>query len=51
MRTLEIAVALIVALLAFVAIKLIGLMLHIALIGAAVGLVAGFVIARLFRSS
>jgi positive regulator of sigma E activity len=51
MRTLEIVVALIVALLAFVAIKLIGLMLHIALIGAAVGLVAGFVIARLFRSS
>lgn len=49
MRLLEVIAALIVALAAFVAIKLIGLVLHIALIGAAVGLVAGFVIARMLR--
>jgi positive regulator of sigma E activity len=51
MRTLEIIVALIFALIVFVAIKLIGLVLHIALIGAALGLIAGFLIARVFRRS
>lgn len=49
MRLFEIIAALIVALVAFAAIKLIGLVLHIALIGAAVGLVIGFVIARMLR--
>jgi hypothetical protein len=49
MRTLEIFVALIVAAAAFIAIKLIGFVLHVALIAAVLGLVAGFVIARLFR--
>jgi hypothetical protein len=51
MRTLEIVVALVLAAIVFVAVKLIGFVLHIALIGAAVGLVVGFVIARAFRSA
>jgi hypothetical protein len=50
MRTLEIIAALILAGIVFVALKAIGLVLHIALIGAAVGLVAGFLLARMFRS-
>ena len=49
MRALEIVVALIVAAAAFVAVKLLGLVIHIALIAAVLGLVVGFVIARLFR--
>lgn len=49
MRALEIIIALIVAALAFVALKLIGLVIHIALIGAVVGLVVGFFIARASR--
>jgi len=46
---LEIIIALIVAALAFVALKLIGLVIHVALIGAVAGLVVGFVIGRVFR--
>ncbi len=49
MRTFEIIIALIAALLVFVAIKLIGFVVHIALVGALVGLVIGFLIARAFR--
>ncbi|MDR3528591.1 MAG: hypothetical protein P4L57_15075 [Rhizomicrobium sp.] len=51
MRALELIAALVVALLVFVAIKLIGLVLHIALIGAAIGLIAGFLLARALRRS
>ncbi len=51
MRTLEIVVALIVAAIAFIALKLIGLVIHIALIGAVVGLIIGFLIARAFRKN
>jgi hypothetical protein len=47
---LEIVAALVLAGLVFVALKVIGLVIHIALIGAVVGLVLGFVIARAFRS-
>lgn len=49
MRALEIVVALIVAAVAFVAVKLLGLVIHVALIAAVLGLALGFVIARLFR--
>jgi hypothetical protein len=49
MRTLEIFAALIVAAVVFIAVKLIGLVLHIALIAAAIGLIAGFAVARAFR--
>ena len=49
MRALEIIVALIVALVAFVVVKLLGLVIHVALVAAAVGLIAGFIIARMFR--
>jgi positive regulator of sigma E activity len=49
MRALEIVVALIVAAVAFVAVKLLGLVIHIALIAAVLGLVVGFAIARAFR--
>ncbi|GAA0541403.1 membrane associated rhomboid family serine protease [Rhizomicrobium palustre] len=51
MRILEIAAALIVALLAFAIIKLIGFVLQIALVGAVMGLVIGFLLARLLRRS
>lgn len=49
MRILEVGAAIIVALVAFAAFKLIGFVLHIALVGAAVGLIVGFVIARMLR--
>jgi len=49
MRALEIVVALIVAAVAFAAVKLLGLVIHIALIAAGLGLIVGFVIARAFR--
>src|ERR1700678_741538 len=51
MRALEIVVALIVAGVAFVAVKLIGLVLHVAIVAAVLGLIAGFVIARALRKS
>jgi hypothetical protein len=49
MRALEIVVALIVAAVAFVTVKLLGLVIHIALIAATLGLIVGFVIARVLR--
>ena len=49
MKALEVIVALIVAALVFVGLKLIGLVIHIALLGAVVGMVIGFFIARAFR--
>jgi len=51
MRALEIIAALILALVVFAAFKLIGVVLHIALVGAAVGLIIGFIIARMLRRS
>jgi hypothetical protein len=51
MRTVEIIAALIVAAVAFVVVKLMGVVIHIALIAGVLGLVAGFVVARLFRQS
>lgn len=50
MRTFEIIVALIVAVMAFVVLKLIGLIVKFALIAALLGFVAGLVLARAFRS-
>jgi hypothetical protein len=49
MRTAEIIAALIVACIAFVIDKLLGVVIHIAVVAGVLGLVAGFVIARLFR--
>lgn len=49
MRIFEIIIALIAALVVFAAVKLIGFVVHIALIGAVVGLMIGFLIARVFR--
>lgn len=49
MRALEIVAALIVAAIAFIAVKLLGLVIHVALIAAALGLILGFGIARAFR--
>ncbi len=49
MRALEIIIALIVAAAAFTAVKIMGLVLHIALIAAVLGLVVCFILARLFR--
>jgi hypothetical protein len=49
MRVLEIAVALIFALVIFVVLKLLGLVIHVALVVAAIGFVAGYLIARMFR--
>jgi len=49
MRILEIIVALIVALVAFVILKALGFVIHIALVVAAIGFVAGYLIARMFR--
>jgi hypothetical protein len=49
MRALEIIAALIVAAIAFIAVKLLGLVIHVALIAAMLGLALGFGIARLFR--
>jgi membrane associated rhomboid family serine protease len=50
MRTLEIIVGLMVALLAFVALKLLGLLIKFAVIAAIVGFVIGLLVARAFRS-
>ena len=50
MRILEIVAALVLAGVVFIGLKVIGLVIHIALIGAVIGLVLGFVIARAFRS-
>jgi multisubunit Na+/H+ antiporter MnhF subunit len=44
-------VALVLAVIVFLVLKLLGLVLHIALVVAAVGFVAGLIIARTFRRS
>ena len=49
MRTLEIVSAIVLAVVAFVALKLLGLLLKFALIAAVLGFVAGLVLARMFR--
>lgn len=49
MRALEIIIGIIVAAVVFVALKIIGIVIHIALIGAVGGLIIGFAIARAFR--
>jgi hypothetical protein len=49
MRAFEILAALVVAASAFIAVKLLGLVIHVALIAAVLGLVLGFGIARLVR--
>jgi hypothetical protein len=49
MRALEIIVAVIAAAILFIAMKLIGLVLHLALIVAAIGFIAGFFITRAVR--
>ena len=49
MRALEIIAALAAAFVIFLVLKLLGLVVHIALIGALLGLVIGFVAARMLR--
>lgn len=49
MRTLEVGLALTLALVAFVVFKLIGLVFKFALIAALAGLVIGFAIGRMLR--
>lgn len=49
MRTAELIAALILALVIFLALKLLGLFLKFALVAAALGFIAGLVIARAFR--
>lgn len=51
MRALEVIAAVILGLLAFAVLKLIGVVIHIAVVGALIGLVAGFVIARALRKN
>ena len=50
MRTLEIIVGVVVAIVLFVVLKVIGLLIKFALIAAALGFIAGLLIARAFRS-
>jgi positive regulator of sigma E activity len=50
MRAFELIAAVLVGLVLLVALKLIGVVIKIALIGALIGMVLGFVIARAFRS-
>ncbi len=49
MRTFEIIAALVLAAIAFAAVKVLGLFLKFALIAAVLGFVAGLLLARLFR--
>jgi len=49
MRAFEFAIALIVAVVAFVALKLIGLIVKFALIAAVIGFIAGLALARSLR--
>jgi multisubunit Na+/H+ antiporter MnhF subunit len=51
MRTFEIIIALICALVLFFALKIIGLVIKFALIAAVLGFVAGLVLARMLRRS
>jgi hypothetical protein len=50
MRAFELIAAILVGLVLLVALKLIGVVIKIALIGALIGMVLGFFIARAFRS-
>lgn len=50
MRTAELIAAVILALIVFVALKLLGLFIKFALVAAVLGFVAGLLIARAFRS-
>ncbi|HUO01316.1 MAG TPA: hypothetical protein VMU31_00950 [Rhizomicrobium sp.] len=50
MRSFELVVALIVAVIVFAALKIIGLIVKFALIAALLGFVAGLVLARALRS-
>lgn len=50
MRSFELIVALIVAVMVFVALKVIGLIVKFALIAAALGFIAGLVLARTWRA-
>lgn len=50
-RTLEIVAGLILALIAFVVLKVLGILLKFALIAAVIGFVVGLLITRMFRSS
>jgi hypothetical protein len=49
MRTLEVGLALVLALVAFVVFELLGLVFKFALIAALAGLITGFVIGRMLR--
>lgn len=49
MRTAELIAALVLALVLFLALKVLGLLLKFALIAAALGFVAGLLLARAFR--
>ena len=49
MRAFEIIAAVILALIVFVVLKIVGLVLKFALIAAALGFIAGIVLARMFR--
>jgi hypothetical protein len=51
MRAIEFVIAVFLAAVAFVGVKLMGLVLQIALVAAVAGLAMGFVIARAFRPS
>jgi hypothetical protein len=49
MRTLEVGLALVLALVAFVVFEILGLVFKFALIAAVAGLIAGFAIGRMLR--
>jgi hypothetical protein len=48
---LEVFFALAIAAVVFIVLKVIGIVIHIALVGAVIGLAAGFVLARAFRQN
>jgi hypothetical protein len=48
--TIEIVAGLVLALIAFIVLKVLGLLLQFALIAAVLGFVAGLLLARMFRS-
>ena len=50
MRTFELVIALIIAVIVFFVLKLIGLIVKFALIAAAIGFIAGLLLARALRS-
>ena len=51
MKSFEIIAALLLAAIVFIVLKVIGLVIKFALIAAALGFIAGILLARLFRSS